>query len=265
MDIREERLRGGHPCLRFGQGPPLVVLPGLTATHTAPAGFDRRGQTGMLRGLAAEFTVHWINRRPGLPAGTTMAHLADHYAEALKDRFAEPIAVLGISTGGSIALQLAIDRPELVSRLVVVCGACRLSDRGREIQTEFARLIELGKGRQAWAMFGAALATGPVARRATRAAMWLVGGGMTPDDPADLVRTIRAEDGFDATPDLHRVTAPTLVMGGEHDVLYPPELVRVTAEGIPNGRLDTISGGHMAASRSGPALPQVIEFLSATR
>jgi pimeloyl-ACP methyl ester carboxylesterase len=60
-----------------------------------------------------------------------MADLANDYAGALDGMFQRPVDVLGISTGGSLALQLAADRPELVERLVVAGAACRLSEYGR--------------------------------------------------------------------------------------------------------------------------------------
>jgi pimeloyl-ACP methyl ester carboxylesterase len=48
-----------------------------------------------------------------------MGELADDYAEVLDDMFGRPADLLGISTGGSLALLLAANRPELVRRLVV--------------------------------------------------------------------------------------------------------------------------------------------------
>ena len=264
--MNEATLYGGHPSLSFGEGPPLVVLPGLTATHTVPQGLDRRAQLGMLRRLAERYTVHWVNRRPGLDVGTTMADLAKQYAEALEHSFEPPVSLMGVSTGGSTALQLAVDHPHLVSRMAVVCGACRLSDEGRAIQAEFARLIAAGKGRQAWAMLGSAMAVGPITRSAIRAAMWALGSEMTPDDPSDLVRTVQAEDGFDTTTDLHRITAPTLVVGGERDVLYPPELLKITADGIRSSTLEVIKGaGHMRGSQKGVASPVLSAFLGVAK
>jgi len=35
-------LRGGMPFLSFGSGPPLVVLPGISANHANPIGSERR-------------------------------------------------------------------------------------------------------------------------------------------------------------------------------------------------------------------------------
>ncbi len=86
-------------------------------TNANPAGLQRRVEVRLLTPLAGAFTVYRVGRRVGLEPGTTMADLVNDYAEALEDEFGEPVDVLGISTGGHIALQLAADRPLLVERL----------------------------------------------------------------------------------------------------------------------------------------------------
>ncbi len=46
--------------------------------------------------------------------------LPGYLAAAIEDELGEPVFPTGTSTGGSVALQLASDRPELVRALVVV-------------------------------------------------------------------------------------------------------------------------------------------------
>jgi len=49
--------------------------------------------------------------------------------------------------------------------------------------------------------------------------------------------------------ELHRVRAPTLVMGGSADPYYSEELFRLTATGIPGGQAVIFPGkGHLHAS-----------------
>jgi hypothetical protein len=128
--VREGRLYGGLPYLAVGQGPPLVVFVGLTAEHANTTGLARRFELQTLKPLAKHFTVYAVNRKPGLPAGSSIGDLAGHYAEAIAREFPGPVCVWGISTGGSIAQQFAIDHPQLVRRLVLAATACRLSPMG---------------------------------------------------------------------------------------------------------------------------------------
>ncbi|HSL77013.1 MAG TPA: alpha/beta fold hydrolase, partial [Candidatus Limnocylindrales bacterium] len=109
-------LPGGLPYFRFGTGPRLVVLRGFTTTHDNPKGLQRTFEVKLLAPLARRFDVFAVNRAPGLSPGTTMADIARQHAAAIREAFGEPIDLLGISSGGSIALQVAADHPDVVRR-----------------------------------------------------------------------------------------------------------------------------------------------------
>ena len=47
-----------------------------------------------------------------------------------------------------------------------------------------------------------------------------------------MVAFAKAEDGFDLGDRLGDITAPTLVIAGERDEIYPAEIIRGTAAGI---------------------------------
>lgn len=253
-DIEEGLFSSGVPYLKLGHGPPLLVASGLTPEHKNPTGMWRKQVLAWAEPFAEHFTVHVVNRRAGLAAGTTVADLAADYARAIEDDVGAPVAVHGTSSGGSVSLQLAVDHPQLVTRMVVAAAACRLSDSGRALQLEVARLTETGEPRKAWAQMMAAMAPpalGPLARGAG----WLVGGTWTAEDPSDMIRVIEAEDLLDLEKSLGQVTAPTLVLGGTKDVFYSEDLFRRTANGIPAGRAVIYRGkGHVhVAGAKGPA------------
>ena len=266
--VREGRLKGGLPYLSFGEGPPLVVFPGLGMTNANPAGIQRWGELRLIAPLARAFTVHRISRRVGLETGTTMANLANDYAEALEDGFGGTVDVIGISTGGSLALQLAADRPELVRRLVVAGAAYRLSEHGREFQRRVARLAATGDRRELSRMQAPDVADSRLERRIAGGLLWLVGPLFIRRgwDPSDMIATIGAEDAFDLRERLGEILAPTLVIGGGRDRFYPTDLFRETAQGIPNARLvlykDRAHGGTFADRRFGR---DVVAFLTTER
>jgi pimeloyl-ACP methyl ester carboxylesterase len=264
-DIKEGMLKGGLPCLSFGDGPPLVVFPGLGMTNANPTGLQRWGELRLLAPLARAFTVYRVGRRVGLEPGTTMTDLTNDYAEALEDKFRGPVDVLGISTGGSIALQLAADWPGLVHRLVVAGAAHRLSGQGREFQRHMAQLAAAGDRREMSRLQAPDVADSRLGRRIAGGLLWLAGPLFIKRvwDPSDMIATIMAEDAFDIGDRLHEISAPTLVIGGGRDRFYPTELFRETANGIPNARLilyeNRAHGGTFADRRFGS---DVVAFLT---
>jgi len=258
--VTEGRMSGGLPCLRFGQGPPLVMAVGGAAEHTNPPGFTRRMMLSAAAPFAAHFTVYLTSRKPGLMPGCTMADIAADFARAIEDDIGEPVAFHGTSAGGAVALQLAIGYPRLVRRLVLAAAACRLSPSGRRLLAEVARLVKAGDPRRASALVARALAPWPL-RYPASALSWLT-SPLAAGNPADMLITNAAAVAFNAEPELHRVLAPTLVIGGSADPYYSEDLFRQTAAGISGGRAVIFPGkGHLYASASKAAAGIALGFL----
>ena len=266
--VQQGQLKGGLPYLSFGEGPTLVVFPGLGMTNAAPTGIQRWGEIQLLAPLGRALTVHRVGRRIGLGRGVTMAGLANDYAGALDDAFGAPVDVLGISTGGSLALQLAADRPDLVRRLVVAGAAYRLSDYGRAFQRQTARLAAAGDRRGLARMQAADVADSRLGRRIAGGLLGLAGPLFIRHDwdPADMIATIEAEDAFDLRGRLQDIAAPTLIIGGGRDRFYPAALFRETVAGLPDARLvlyeNRAHGGTFADRRFGR---DVVAFVTAGR
>lgn len=248
--VTEGGFSTGQPYLRLGHGPPLVVASSLSPRHANPTGVRRRMTLAWATPFAEHFTVYLVNRRPGLAPGTTIADLAADYAGAIEHDLGGPVMVHGTSSGGTIGLQLAIDRPELVKRMVVSAAACRLTPEAQAEQAEILRLARDGHGRQATARLLASATSGGAAQFA-RAVGW-VAGDLTAEDYADMVVTLAAEEDYDAEPGLGRIQAPTLVLGGSDDSYHSEELFRLTAAGMPHGRVVIFPGkshGYVGGSK----------------
>jgi esterase len=99
-----------------GSGEPLVVLHGLFGSKRNWATISSRLAAGR-RVLTADLRNHgespWDDRHD-YPA------LAADVAWVIETRVGGPAAVLGHSMGGKAAMALALERPDIVSRLVVV-------------------------------------------------------------------------------------------------------------------------------------------------
>ena len=247
--LAQGTLGAGMAYLRLGTGPPLVFLPGLSSHHRPPRGIDRWFQLQQIKPFIRGHEVWWIQRRAGLPPDVTMSGLAADYAEALGGRFGGPVDVLGVSTGGSVALQLTADHPRVVRRLVLVSSGCRLGPRGRQAQRQVAGLLRRNKPRQAGAVLMSMLGAAPVSRRGLSALGWLLGTGVVGKGDPDLLATIDAEDAFDLTERLGSITTPTLIVGGDRDAFYQGGVFEETAALLPHGRLVLYQGkGHMATT-----------------
>lgn len=235
LTVREGALAHNLPYFVLGSGRPLVVLRGFTTVHANPTGLQRLAETRLLAPLARRFRVYAVGRAPGQPAGTTMREFADQHAEAFRAAFGGPVDVLGLSSGGSVALQLAADHPDAVRRLVVVSAGYRLSPAARQAQRRYVEAMAAGR-RGAHFLAPLKIAS-PVGARFLAPVMWLLDPLVRPADPSDMVAFARAEDTFDLSGRLGDISAPTLVIAGERDNVYTPEIFRRTAQGVRDGRL----------------------------
>jgi len=235
---RRGYLPSGLPFNRFGRGPRLlVVLPGLQWKHGPQSALAERFLVGAYQFLGTSHTGWFIGRRPGLAPGTTMSQLASDYATAIRNDLGGPADVIGVSTGGSIALHLAADHPDVVHRLVIHSAAHALTGEARRIQWRAGQDAAQGD----WvAVFRALAETVVPPNRAGRALAGVMARLMAigaPGEPGDFIAEVEAEDAHAFRDRLGEIRAPTLVVGGERDPFYSPALFKETAGGLPSGRL----------------------------
>jgi pimeloyl-ACP methyl ester carboxylesterase len=255
---------GPLPFAAVGSGRPLVLLAGLSPTTGVEGNGMLRVTVAPLAELARSRRVVVFNRRPRLPRGMTMAELAAEHAEAIRQGLDAPVDVVGVSTGGSIAQQLAADHPDAVARLALLSTACRLGTEGRRLQRRVAARIRAGAHRQACAVMAAGIVPPGPGEVAAAAAAWLLGPSAIrePGDLDDMATTIEAEDAFDlaACP---VIEAPTLVLAGADDRFYAPALFEETARLIAGSELHLVPGrGHMTVMGDRGARSALASFLS---
>ncbi len=267
LEVREGTLKGGLPYISVGDGPPLVVFVSGGPSNANPTGWQRRYEVRWLAPLARGFTVYRVNRKVGLKRGATFADLADDYALALESEFASPVDVLGVSTGGMIAQQFAVNHPHLLRGLVLGGAAHRLGPVAREAERRSARFAARGDHRRSLAAMAPVFVASPLLRRLVGGMYWLTAPlvGMGRDwHPSDMIATIEAEVAFDIGDRLGEISAPTLVIRGGRDRAFTPELFKQTAERIPAARLIVYEGrGHGGSLRDRRFARDVVSFLTA--
>jgi pimeloyl-ACP methyl ester carboxylesterase len=100
----------------FGDGPPVLVLHGLFGSQ--------RNWGGIIRALASDVQIHGLDLRNhgDSPWAGTMTYddMAADVARYIEKNGLGPVTLLGHSMGGKVGMRLALTRPELLSRLIVV-------------------------------------------------------------------------------------------------------------------------------------------------
>jgi pimeloyl-ACP methyl ester carboxylesterase len=235
-----------------GTGPAVVYLHGLCDIHSlAPP----ERLTPFLSGLAERCRVVCPSL-PGYPGSSPLGrfHDVEDYAfhlsdviEALALADSAP-AVVGHSLGGWLAAELALRRPELVSRLVLL-APLGLHVQGADIPPVFGALAPRGLGgldEPRRLLFGTA--DGTVAIDALPDTMsddqqrrWFGGlagaAALGWKAPHFQSRRLAAR--------LSRIGVPTLLACGGRDRLVPDQLCRAWADSLPQAELLEVPGaGH---------------------
>ncbi len=250
--------------LEFGHGPPYVVVLGATE-GIQTVGQMARGIRHLFRQRAERFRVIVVGRPDPIPCDGEPRCLAGDLGVALDDLGVGPAVVEGISAGGPVATWLALDRPDLVSRLILTVTFARANDHVRRVLEHWNAMAmegrwmdlvldSLRRGRPR----AQPLPDGqPVAPSSFRLAF-------TPPSPERFVKMSCGLIGSDLTPMLSSVSVPTLVIGGALDAINPPSCVEELAAGIPAARLLMLPGqGHNIYEGSEAYRAAVEEFASA--
>lgn len=187
-----------------------------------------------------------------------MSDIAAIYADGIQDHVGEPAHILGISTGGSIALQLAVDHQQAVRRLALAATAHELGPEGHVAQSRYVKRARAGK-RPSPAL-SSVISTSAFARPLAAAALWLGDGRANHIAAATL---LNAENTSTIGEELHRIAAPTLLVSGDQDRIYPEQLARQTTHLIPNASHITHPGcAHEQVLKHPRLVSEITTFLS---
>ena len=226
-----------------GEGPPLVLLMGI--------GYDSSLWTlAQVPVLSTQFQVILVdNRDAGRSSKArqpyTIADMADDLAGLLDALGIQRSHLLGLSMGGMIALEFALRHGDRLDRLVVTgTGAAPARSAVDPIQIwSWVKANdstgEMFGGQQFVSLFSTAFLRNHEAVRDTAE---LLASNPYPMSPEAYGRQADAYRQFDALDRLAAITAPTLVVVGEQDLLTPPWIAREVAEAIPGARFEVIRG-----------------------
>ncbi len=238
--VRTDRL--SMFTVQSGDGRPMVMLHGLgwdsslwfpTMAQLAPE----------YRAVAADTRGHGQTDKPDGPYSIDM--FAQDWAALLDRLDVTRATVIGLSQGGMVAQALALARPDLVGRLVLVATACRTHASGRaNMESRLAAMADAGA--EAAARVAAESVFSAAWREANpeELARFIHWRCLAPAAP--LTAAMRAVYDFDLSADLPRIAVPTLIVSGGADTLTKPAAMHEIAGLIPGAELVSIPGaGHI--------------------
>ena len=252
---------------RWGSGPKtLVFIPGGPG-NAAPSGMSMR-MFPLFRPLVeGGYTAWYVARRRDMPKGHTMADMADDYAGLVADELGGKVdLVVGVSYGGMIGFDLAARHPERFGHIAIAVAGYEVSEGGKTLDYDFARLLSEGRNGEAGALMVRSMAPGlrvPGLARVAGAVMGrIMAGEAHPSFASDVMVEAEAEVAYDARDVLPAIAVPVLLVCGDEDIYFPKEVYEETARLIPDCTLRMYEGaGHVGAIRDKRFAQDVLDFV----
>ena len=241
-----------------GEGPPLILIGGL--------GFGRWGFFKQVPAFSRHFRTITFDVRGERALKGGVADLSAYVVALLEHLNVRKTHVLGTSLGGFVAQELALERPDLVDKLVLVCTS--YGRGGPESISPWALMDMIGLP---------SLSTGKAVRRGLETATSDAYRAEKPEEFERIVRwrladspslsayyeQMRAGARFDARADVEHITSPTLVIHGAEDRYVPVANAAALAEAIPDAKLRVLDdAGHLVfIERFADVNREVVTFL----
>jgi len=234
---------------RRGEGPPLLLIQGMSGTHVA------WGEP-LRSALEREFdVVAFDNRGIGLSGPVegpfTIGEMAADTAELMDELGMESAHVLAISMGGMIAQELALAEPDRLRTLTLGCTYCggpgselMPADNAQKLLTAMSSGDREQAIRASWEVN-----LSPGFRAEDEEGRYDAFRKMALAVPAarqTIQLQMQAILDHDTSSRLGNVKAPTLVVHGDADGVLPVENGHLIASLMPGARLEILPGvGHM--------------------
>jgi poly(3-hydroxyalkanoate) depolymerase len=240
-------------------GPPLLVCNGIGTPLEALAPF-----TGLIDHSVTivRFDVPGVGGSPAPRLPYSMARLAG-LAAALPGRLGhDRFDVLGISWGGALAQQIALQYPRRCRRLVLAAtatGSLMVPGRARVL----AHLSSPRRHRDpAHAARIAGDIYGGMIRRQPELADLIARSHGSQVSLTGYLYQLCAGAGWTSLPWLPLIRQPTLILAGDDDPIIPVANARIMAALLPHATLRVYPDGHLGLlTRAGELAPVVSDFL----
>jgi len=243
-----------------GSGFPLILIHGLNGDLTGWAlvmpEFSKHYRT-----IALDVRGHGGSSKPDQPY--SIKGFSEDFYEFMKQLKISRAHVLGLSMGGAIAQQFALDHPDMVQSLILVSTLSYIDDQARRAFALLSRSLKEGGYpsffdevvKLAFTPQYLAANPGPIAELKTKR--------VAINSPVAIGRATEACMAFDLKNEISRISVPTLVVSGRKDVFTPIHLAEQIHRSIRGSEWKILEEvGHNLYIEKGPQMVQVVlEFL----
>ena len=217
--VKEETLRIGNvemDSISFGTGKkPLIMIQGLNTNGIKGAGISL---AYMYRIFAKDYRVYLFDRRKEISDGITVREIAADLAMAMDALGLTNADILGVSQGGMIAQYLAIDRPDLVRKLVLAVTLSKNNDTVDAVIRNWTDLVQRGRIKELAADMAHAMYSEKYVKR-YRPFLPLLTILQKPKDAKRFIALAKACLTCEAYEELEKIQCPVFVIGGRKDTI----------------------------------------------
>ena len=247
--------------LVFGKGNiPLIMIPGL----------NTRGVKGMAiplafmyRIFAKQYRVYIFDRKECIPEGYTVRKIAEDIALAMDALKLTKADVFGVSQGGMVAQYLAIDRPDLVRKLVLGVTLSKNNPTVEAVIADWIRMTEQGDMKALVLDMALKMYSDAYVKR-YKPFLPILTMVQKPKDRQRFITLAKACLTCDAYSELEKIKCPVFVIGGAKDNIVTGEASKEIARKLGCECYLYESLGHAAYEEAEDFNKRVYEFLNSS-
>lgn len=200
--------------ITFGKGSkPLIMIQGLNTRSIKGASASL---AYMYRIFAKDYKVYLFDRRPEVFDGITVRDMANDIAKAMDILGLKKADVFGVSQGGMIGQYLAIDRPDLVNKLVLAVTLSKNNETVKQVIEKWISLVEQGDMKAFVIDMAEKMYSGAYVRR-YKPFMPLLAILQKPKDMNRFITLAKSCLTCNSYEELDKIKCPVFVIGGKQD------------------------------------------------
>ena len=244
--------------ITFGNGTkPLILIQGLSTRNIKGSSLL---VAYMYRIFAKDYRVHMFDRRQNVFEGITVNDMALDIANAMDNLGIKNASVFGISQGGMIAQCLAINRPDLVTKLVLGVTLSKNNNTVEAVVKNWIKLTEQENFKQLVLDMADKMYSKEYVKR-YKPFMPLLTIWQKPKDAQRFIILTKACLTCNAYEELEKIQCPVFVIGGKEDMVLSGEASQEIAQKL-NCKLYMYENlGHSAYEEAKDFNKRIYDFL----